>query len=121
MMTTNSEQIIMIDVDDTLVMWNWHTGSYDVEVKDPYFDNVYKLKKHNKHIKILKDHYARGFYVVVWSAGGFAWAEAVVKALGLEKHVHQIMTKPCKFIDDLEADEILVNRIYFSDYNKGGK
>lgn len=114
MKTINSEQTVFYDVDDTLVMWGQE--DYDIEINDAYSPgNKLCLKKHKKHIKLLIDHHARGFTNIVWSAGGFAHAEAVVKALQLEPYVHLIMSKPIKFFDDLPAQEVLVNRIYLED------
>jgi len=70
------------------------------------------LTPHNGHIKILKDRKARGSFIVVWSAGGYAWANAVVKALGLEEYVDLVMTKPHAYVDDKQAAEIMGERIY---------
>jgi len=112
---TNPEHVIVVDCDDTLVMWNNFESVGDVYITDPYDDTQVLLKKHKKHIKLVKDHFERGYYVVVWSAGGFLWAKAVVEALELGPYVHHIMAKPLKFIDDLQASEILGTRVYLED------
>ena len=113
-MITNPEHVICFDVDDTLVLWN--AEPTDVQIKDPYHENnIIALKKHNKHIKLLKDHKERGYFVVVWSAGGYAWAKTVVETLELQQYVDFIMAKPLKICDDLPASEILGSRIYLED------
>lgn len=117
------ESTVFFDVDDTLVMWG-REDLYDkdlMEVKSPYHGETHVLAPHKGHIKILKDRKARGSFIVVWSAGGFAWAEAVVKALGLEKYVDLVMTKPHAFVDDKTAAEIMGERIYIPFGNGYGK
>lgn len=101
------------DIDETLIMHN--TIDKDIVIQDPYDGKKRQYKMHKKHIKLLKDHKARGYTVIVWTANGYKWAKAVVKALGLKKHVDLIMTKPSKFCDDLPAEGVLGPRIYLED------
>jgi len=109
----NIESTIFIDCDDTLVMWDKKlTGTQSIKVVSPHDGSAEYLRPHAGHIKILKDRKARGSYIVVWSAGGFAWAEAVVKALELEAYVDLIMTKPHAYIDDKPAEEFMGEHIY---------
>lgn len=110
----NNESTVFFDIDNTLVMWKMSkTGvSASVKVTCPYHGDIYELKKHLGHIKILKDRKARGSFIVVWSAAGFAWAEAVIKALNLELYVDLIMTKPHAYVDDKQAAEFMGERIY---------
>lgn len=112
------ESTIFIDVDDTLVMWD---KSYrkmrestigTIAIKCPHSQSNNYLVPHRAHIKILKDRKARGSFIVVWSAGGFAWAEAVVRALDLEEHVDLIMTKPHAHIDDKKPKDFMGEHIY---------
>lgn len=113
MKTVQNEQVMMVDVDDTLIVWGKiKKGQKAVHVTNPHDGAQNTVRPHAGHIKILKDRKSRGAYIVVWSAGGYAWAEAVVKALGLTEYVDQIMTKPFMYMDDKTADEILGERCY---------
>lgn len=107
------ESTIFCDVDDTLVMWGKaKKGEKVVAITEPHSGAQVYLRPHEAHIKILKDRKARGSFIVVWSAGGFAWAEAVVKALQLEAYVNIVMTKPHAYIDDKSASEFMGEHIY---------
>lgn len=114
-----SENIIFCDVDDTLVQMldyeNLELDTGSISILDPY-DSLYtsRMPMH-KNIRILKTWHARGAYVVVWSAFGYQWAETVVKALCLQDHVHQIMSKPRAHIDDLPSTQWMGERIWFPD------
>lgn len=113
MKVVDKESTIFFDVDDTLVMWGKaKKGQKVVMVTSPHDGKQEYLRPHPGHIKVLKDRRARGSFIVVWSAGGFAWARAVVKALGLEDYVHLVMTKPHMYVDDLEAQHIMGERLY---------
>lgn len=90
------------DVDDTLIMWSIpedykgplvttnYQGFKDVGI--PNLAAVYHLKK-------MK---ARGYSVIVWSAGGSDWAECAVKALGIEDWVDVISPKIDFHLDDVD-------------------
>ncbi len=121
-----NESTVFIDVDDTLVMWGVGAKAFDlrpiVKINSPYDGSTNVLYPNLGNIKILKDRKARGSFIVVWSAGGYAWAEAVIKALQLEQYVDLIMTKPHAYVDDKEAKDIMGERIYIpygSNYGRG--
>ena len=113
MKVISQESTIFIDVDNTLVMWGKAKKHEKVVmVTCPYSAQQEVLRPHKGHIKVLKDRHARGSFIVVWSAGGYQWANAVVKALGLEQHVDLVMSKPHMYIDDKKAKGILGERLY---------
>ncbi len=113
MKVVSQESIIVIDVDNTLIMWGKaKRGEKAVHVTNPYDHKQETLRLHKGHIKVLKERHARGSYIIVWSAAGYQWANAVIRALGLEQYVDQIMTKPQMYIDDKQAHEILGERLY---------
>lgn len=126
MLIVKSENTVWIDVDDTLVMWpqNPFVRQYvGPETRDPFdlrflpFDNYGStvwLRPNEKNIKLLKSYKQRGYFVIVHSANGWAWAEDVVKKLMLSESVDMIMTKPAKYVDDLPADGWMM-RVYLKD------
>ena len=98
---------------------NWRDTAIEevdrVFIKDPYLENrTYLLRINHTHVDLLKKHKARGKSIVVWSAGGYEWALAVVKALELETFVNLVMAKPTAYVDDLPCQEFMNNRVYVS-------
>lgn len=115
MKIVRNENTLFIDVDDTLVMHgdNSVNGEF-ISILDPL--NVTKkitLRINKPMIRLLKEERFRGSHVVVWSRGGYKWAENVINALGLQKYVDQIMTKPVTYFDDKPVEEWLKYRVYF--------
>jgi len=108
-----NELICCFDVDDTLLMWEHkNKETAGVYFKDPHDGAMHLLVPHKKHIKLLKDLKSRGYTIIVWSGGGYAWAKAVVETLKLEDYVDFCMSKVTKYVDDLQAEEVLGSRIY---------
>ena len=117
---TESGPTAYFDVDDTLVMWDVPKSASDDDLKANMvsvkcrrrFSNVYK-NIHN--INLLKKMANRGHSIVVWSAGGSDWAEAVINALKLQDYVDVITTKPTYYIDDIsDPAKILGKHGYFN-------
>jgi len=88
-MTIRSEQVVMWDCDETLVMHYEEDKILDIVC--PYDGKFIAVAIHQKHVQLLKDHKARGFYNVVWSAHGFAWADPMLIFVCL-KVVNLLMT-----------------------------
>lgn len=109
------------DCDDTLVMWppgpvaiSWpESHKRAIEFKAPHGRNSFWLKPHLKHIQKLKGRARSGGTVVVWSAGGYKWAEEVVRVLDLWDHVDYIMGKPAICFDDQPVGSGIAPRRYF--------
>lgn len=130
-MITIKGLVVNFDVDDTLVMWGKTDASdpdgvkfvcpagvcYPDATKAVFADIdqqarevggwVEHLKVHKKHVAQLKEHALRGHKVIVWSAGGEDWAEAVVKTLELEPYVTLVMAKPMWCYDDKKPEEYM--------------
>lgn len=117
------------DVDDTLVMWGrGHAGEPGVvaitcppgrharAASDLGFepDEIVStgewteyLVPHKGNIEAMKRHKLRGHTIIVWSAGGWEWAHAVVVALELEQFVDLVLEKPRWAYDDLPPNEYM--------------
>lgn len=119
MLHLSGEMNVGYDVDETLIL---HKDSDTaIDITNPYTGETKRFTPHSRHVTLLKDHKARGYRIIVWSNGGDAWAKAVVDALGLgdegSKSVDIVMTKLCKYVDDLPAEQVLANRIYLTPEN----
>lgn len=109
----NTDQVVPFDVDDTLVMWSLEDKSKNIPIQDPYIEGLINYVTPNeKHIELMKKYKARGFTIIVWSAGGVEWAKKVVLALQLESYVDAVFTKPNRYIDDLDVSEWIGPRVY---------
>jgi hypothetical protein len=103
MKVTENDNIITVDVDDTLVIWDIPQGRESECVLFNNFGYAEWLLPHEAHIKLLKQFKVRGHYIIVWSQGGYEWAKAVVETLGLTEWVDEVKTKPKWYIDDLPS------------------
>jgi hypothetical protein len=109
MIVIKGNQFVYFDVDDSLVMWQWpNEGTNDFITLRPWNDDeVKKLAINTEMVKQLIQHSIRNQTVVVWSAGGWKWAETVVKALGIEKYVTVVIEKPTWVFDDLPPNKFM--------------
>lgn len=113
MFIAKSNLTTFFDVDDTLIYWT--EPSLKEGSKEVIFEfNGFTIKKYViiPHVEELKLQKESGSYIVVWSASGYQWAEAIVKALELEEYVDLIISKPTRYYDDKEASKWLPNRRY---------
>lgn len=108
MKVLRNDMIAFFDIDDTLIGWGKpefvDNGNF-VKIELNGFKEVHWILKEN--VEALKLHKSRGHTVVVWSAGGYQWAEAVVKALKLEDMVDLVCGKPMWLYDDLQPEDFL--------------
>ena len=111
-----NDRVLVVDIDNTLIMWSkrhheW--GKNKIKIEDPLSYETLYLTPHKVHIRLLKQHKARGYYVIVWSKASYHWANAVVEALDLTEYVDLVMSKPEKHIDDCkDVVDILGPRVY---------
>lgn len=116
MKVIKSHKAIFFDVDDTLLMPNYHTLPHEecdlAILSDPISGFSKKFLKHKRHIELMEQFKARGHTIIVWSQGGYQWAQNAVKALGIESIVDVIMSKPDWFVDDLPSSAFMPKNIY---------
>ena len=117
-----SEQIVCVDCDDSLILWK-KAGKGDkvISFNDPYDSSQHYVVVHEPHVKILKDRKARGAVIIVWSQSGYKWAEAIVRALKIEQYVDIVSSKPILVIDDKPVEEWMGERLYLPEKSKYGK
>lgn len=95
---------VYFDVDDTIMEWK-QCDSNDpdaCQIENNGF--IFYKRPIMIHVQELKNQKMAGNTVVVWSAGGARWAEAVIKALKLEQYVDVVLTKPDFYYDDKDVD-----------------
>lgn len=103
MKVNKNENVILVDVDDTLLTLNNIDKKNAIKLKHGKFSML--AMPLTKNIELLKQMKFRGFHIRVHSQGGHRWAKYVVKALKLEKYVDDVESKPKWYIDDLAWDK----------------
>lgn len=112
MIKIDNEHIVAFDIDQTLFMHEkWADPSIHTLINPYSGSKIYGYLNAN-HYELLKQYKARGLFVIVWSKAGVLWAEAVIKHYKLEPYVDLITTKFDRYVDDLEAKDILGERVY---------
>jgi hypothetical protein len=113
--TITNNLVVAFDIDDTLLMYN-ETGKpqeNSIEIMHPLNGHYEYPIPHYAHIKLLKNYKAQGYHIIVWSAQGYEWVLASIKALNIEDYVDLKMSKLIKYVDDLKGPEgILGSRVY---------
>lgn len=90
-----NENIVCVDVDETLLMWK------GTEWK-PNYANINALIREKK----------RGKFVIVWSKAGGKAARIAVRALSLQPFVDLTMAKPGRVLDDKDPSQWLHRNYY---------
>lgn len=126
MLVIRNENPVPCDIDNTLVLHNPKNPASCtyVDIDDP----VQKGKKitlaiHKPNVRLLLEELARGSFIIVWSKGGFQWAENVLKALGIDHKNIIILTKPKVYIDDKPVSSWMKDRVCLNpnEFYKGVK
>ena len=116
MKVIKNERVLPCDVDETLVLHDLeyiNTTPYStVQIFCPFRSRLITLVRHEPMIQLLKEESTRGATILIWSRGGHQWAEAVIKALNLEKYVDIVMSKPLAYLDDKEVGDWMKDRVY---------
>lgn len=113
-----SEQVIPCDIDFTLLIWGKiKKGDKVVLFTDPYTNEQKHVKVHVPNLKVLTTRLARGASVLVWSASGYRWAVAALKALKLDHDSLYVCSKPIGYIDDKPCQAWMGEQIYLDENN----
>lgn len=107
-----SDLVICVDVDDTLVSWKPigpetppHESCETIDIEFNGANKSYWLFSDN--VRSLEAHFHKGHRVVVWSGSGHAWAATVVRTLRLERFVDLVMAKPKWLLDDMKPQDFM--------------
>lgn len=109
-----SDHVVCVDVDDTLVSWSPsphhnmnppHEDCGQIDIEFNGLERSYWTFPFN--IESIKSHRHKGHRIVVWSGSGYAWAEAVVRALDLVQYVDVVMSKPRWLLDDMKPADFM--------------
>lgn len=100
-----NDNVTCVDVDDTLLLMNYPPEYDHLAIDFTNNGRTERVLPHHKHIKCIKQLKLRGHAVVIWSAGGWDWSNAVAIELGLDDDADIIMCKPKWLIDDLPPNE----------------
>jgi hypothetical protein len=115
LITVKFDNVAYFDVDETLLIYNIPDDrlgeAFQLCIPDRELFKA-TVVPHYEHIERLKLHKAWGNGVIVWSRSGFEWAEAAVRALGLEDYVDACIAKPMYYYDDKECCDILGEHRY---------
>jgi phosphoserine phosphatase len=115
MIYQDKEKVVAFDCDDTLVLW----GDKPFEPgpgKERFVDQdgeVFYFRVHAKHVQKLKGYARSGYFVIVWSMSGSAWAKAIVEQLKLQDYVSFVTAKPQYLFDDMPLNEAFGKRMFF--------
>ena len=102
----------MVDVDDTLILWD--TSKYPdlKEVEVSINDLTATVRINEKNVNLVKKLAKLDYTIVVWSQTGYDWAEAVSNAVGLSQYVSLYLTKPRYYVDDKECQKWMGERLW---------
>lgn len=111
-----SEQILPCDIDFTLLMWGKiKKGDKVVSFLDPYTGEQKLVKVNLPNLKVVTSRLARGATVLVWSASGYKWARAALKALKLDHKNIYVLSKPIGYVDDKPSTQWMGEQIYLDE------
>lgn len=116
MTVIKSEQLICVDVDDSLLLWNSParlSASKDaVDFSNPYTGMRHRVAVHMPHVLVVRQRLQRGATIVLWSASGWQWAEAAAIACNINGENLIIASKPSFYIDDKSAENWMGKPMY---------
>lgn len=112
MNSLQSHKVVMVDCDDTLIMWQTSEYPELLLVDIPYGPYEPTVGINQKNVNLVKKLAKLGYTIICWSQSGFDWAQAVSRAVGLQEYVSLYLTKPRYYVDDLKSDAWIGERIW---------
>lgn len=107
------------DIDDTIVCWGRPTqedrdlGRRIVTIERDGIPTEFVINEHNlEHLLKLAQRFHQ---VILYSAGGADWCEAVAKALKIEPYVFACLSKPTYYMDDVFDPKDFMGKHVFYD------
>lgn len=110
-----NERVIPTDIDDTLVMHGDPLEGEEavyVRILDPVENRTLTIRVNKPMVRLVKEELHRGSFMLVWSRGGYRWAQSVIQALNLEHENMIIMSKPAAYFDDKPCEDWMPDRVY---------
>lgn len=116
MKINKNENVVLVDVDGTLIVPTGPDTALGVAITLDYYGIKKQALPHKAHIELLKSYKERGFFIRVHSNNGWKWAHEVVTKLCLNDYVDEIESKPCRFIDDelLASNDVIGQRVFIA-------
>ncbi len=107
-----NQKLIYVDCDDTLIMWDFSSHTALERVWVECYDQESEVHVNQKNKNLVEKFHKLGYGIIVWSATGSDWAEAVAKAIGIDQLVTAYLTKPRFYLDDLDSSVWMGPRLY---------
>lgn len=95
---------VYCDIDDTIILWS--PSEEQIRTLGIAY-NGGKIVPNYPQIEALRKHKLRGHTIILWSAGGWAWAWGVAKVLKLDDIVDFVVEKPRWVYDDLKVEDFM--------------
>lgn len=110
MFTTPKGPTVYFDVDNTLV-YSVTEFPFAVGTKVSIGGRTWVIE--DVHVDAIRDFHARGHTIILWSAGGSEWCQAVAEALDIEDYVWACLSKPTWYFDDCPAERFMPQNIRY--------
>lgn len=123
MIVIPNEQLIAVDIDDTLVHLlpemvdpygdRLEAAYTDFTLQDPYgILRTMSFQVNWPNVNIVKRGHARGHRYFAWSVAGVKHAVAVIAALEMDQYFEFVCSKPRQYIDDKDVTEWIGSRTW---------
>ena len=106
-----SDKVVVVDCDDTLVMWDLSRYP-DLPTIELDCWGAVKLRVNPKNVNLVRKLAKLGYTIIIWSQTGWEWAEAVAKGVGLYEEASMFLTKPRYHVDDLPSSVWMGPRLW---------